>query len=261
MDTPEQKVLVETREHIGLIVINRPDQRNAVDGDVADAIEAALDGFDADDNIFAVVLSGAGEKTFCSGLDLKAFAKEGPKGRYFTAKGGFGGVTQRKLAKPLIVAANGSAYGGGMEIVLAADCIVAAEHATFALSEAKIGLMAGGGGAIRLAKRIPRAIALEMIMTGDSISAQRAYELALINAVTSKEGALEGALAVAERIAKASPVAVRVSREVMLESLEMSDSDAWARSMEGAKVVLRSDDCREGQRAFVEKRAPVWTGH
>jgi Enoyl-CoA hydratase/isomerase len=148
------KVLVERQANVGLIRLNRPEVHNVVDGDVAQAVEAALDEFDADDGVFVVVLTAAGDRAFCAGMDLKAFAREGPRGPYFTEKGGFCGVTRRDLQKPLLVAANGLAVGGGMEIALAADCVVAAEHATFGLAEVKVGLIAGGGGVIRLAKHV-----------------------------------------------------------------------------------------------------------
>jgi enoyl-CoA hydratase/carnithine racemase len=256
----EPKVVVERRDHVGVIRIARPEVRNVVDGEVAEAIEAALDEFDAADEVFAVVLTGTGEKAFCAGMDLKAFAQQGPRGPYFTERGGFGGVTRRDLQKPLVVAANGLAVGGGMEMALAADCVVADERAAFGLAEVKVGLIAGGGGAIRLAKHVPRAVALEMVMTGDPIGARRAYEVGLVNAVTPPGGALDGALELANRIAAASPVAARVSRRLLLETLELGDEESWGRSMDAAKVVLRSEDCREGQRAFLEKRRPVWTG-
>jgi enoyl-CoA hydratase/carnithine racemase len=254
------KVLVDRRGHVGIITINRPEVRNVVDGDVAVGVEGALDDFDADNGIFAVVLTGTGDKAFCAGMDLRAFAKQGPRGPYFTARGGFCGVTQRELAKPLIVAANGSALGGGMEIVLAADCVVADERAKFGLPEPKIGLMAGGGGVIRLGKHVPRAIAMEMVMTGDPVGARRAYEAGLVNEVTGAGLALASALAIAERIAAASPVAVRVSRRLLLQTLGTPEAEAWQLSMEAAREVLRSDDCKEGQRAFAEKRAPAWSG-
>jgi enoyl-CoA hydratase/carnithine racemase len=259
-ETGEPKVVVERRDHVGVIRINRPEVRNVVDGEVAEGVESALDAFDADDEVFVVVLTGTGEKAFCAGMDLRAFAKQGPRGPYFTEKGGFCGVTRRALAKPLVLAANGLAVGGGMEMALAADCIVAEEHAVFGLAEVKVGLIAGGGGAIRLAKHVPRAVALEMVMTGDPIDARRAYEVGLVNAVTPTGGGLDAALALAGRIAAASPIAARVSRGLMLETLELTDEESWKRSMDAARVVLHSDDCKEGQRAFIEKRAPVWSG-
>jgi enoyl-CoA hydratase/carnithine racemase len=257
---PAAKVLVERRGHIGVVTLNRPEVRNVVDGEVAALVEGALDEFDADDDVFVVVLTGAGDKAFCAGLDLRAFAKQGPRGPYFTDRGGFCGVTQREFTKPLVVAANGAALGGGMEIVLAADCVVADEKAQFGLPEPKIGLMAGAGGAIRLGRHVPRAIALEMVMTGDPISARRAYEVGLVNDVAAAGTALDGALAIAERIAAASPVSARVSRRLLLQTLKTSETEAWRLSMEAAREVLRSEDSREGQRAFAERRTPAWTG-
>jgi crotonobetainyl-CoA hydratase len=253
------KVLVDRAGAVGVITINRPDVRNVIDGDVAAAIEAALDSFDVPGSgISAVVLTGAGDRAFSGGMDLKAFAKYGPRGAYFTEKGGFAGIARRQFQKPFVCAVNGAAVGGGMEIALAADCVVASENAIFGLPETKIGLVAAGGGAIRLGRRVPRALALEMAMTGDSIKADRAFAIGLINEVTTVGGALAGAVTLAERIAAASPIAVKVTRQLMLDSLECSEEEAWAKTTDGVRVVLRSEDSKEGPRAFIEKRAPVW---
>jgi crotonobetainyl-CoA hydratase len=258
-DSSSDKVLVDRFGAVGVVTINRPEVRNVIDGDVASAIEAALDSFDEPGSgISAVVLTGSGDRAFSAGMDLKAFAKYGPRGAYFTGKGGFAGITRRKFQKPVVCAVNGAAVGGGMEIVLAADCVVASENAIFGLPETKVGLVAAGGGAIRLGRRVPRALALEMAMTGDSIKADRAYAIGLINELTPVGGALPAAIALAERIAAASPIAVQVTRKLMLDSLESSEEEAWARTTDGVRVVLRSEDSKEGPRAFLEKRAPVW---
>ncbi|HYH48982.1 MAG TPA: enoyl-CoA hydratase-related protein, partial [Acidimicrobiia bacterium] len=160
------KVLTERVGHVAVITINRAEVFNCVDNDVSAGIEAALDALEADDAIWAIVFTGAGERAFCSGMDLKAFAKLGKEARIFTERGGFAGVTHRKLTKPTIAAVNGVALGGGLEIALACDLVVAAENARFGLPEVKVGLVAAAGGMIRLPQRVPRALALEMGMTG-----------------------------------------------------------------------------------------------
>ncbi|MEW6475817.1 MAG: crotonase/enoyl-CoA hydratase family protein [Actinomycetota bacterium] len=252
------KVLTERVGHGGVITINRPEVFNCVDDDVSAGIEAALDEFEARDDIWVIVLTGAGDKAFCSGMDLKAFNTLGPKAKIFTDRGGFAGVTHRKLTKPTIAAVNGVALGGGLEIALACDLVVAAEHARLGLPEVKVGLVAAAGGITRLAKRIPRALALEMGMTGEPIDAARAFEAGLVNRICERGKALEEALALAESICAASPVAVRQTRSVMLASLEVSDDDAWPLARAAAKAALKSEDLKEGQRAFAEKRPPEW---
>lgn len=253
-------VVVTRESHVGVVRINRPAALNAINGQVATAVEAALDDFEADPGIRAIVLTGTGDRAFCAGTDLKALAEFGPKGPMFTARGGLCGVTRRPFAKPFLIAVNGLALGGGTEMVLAADCVVADDRATFALVEVKRGMIAGGGGAIRMAKRVPRAIALEMVMSGEPISAQRAYEVGLINRVTPDGGALNGALELAGVIAEASPSAVQLSKRLLLESLDVDEERAWELNMATAKENLRTADCKEGQRAFIEKRSPVWSG-
>src|SRR5487761_1068726 len=208
------EVLTERRGHVELLTINRPEARNAVNRAVALGLDAALDAAALDDDVWVVVLTGAGDKAFSAGMDLKAFATgELP----FTAHG-FGGVTQRDFPKPLIAAANGAALAGGFEILISCDMVVAADHAKFGIPEAARGLVAGGGGLIRLPKRIPLAVAYEMALTADPIDATRAYELGLVNRVVPGERVLEEAVALAERIAKNAPLAVRVSKDVIKRS-------------------------------------------
>jgi enoyl-CoA hydratase/carnithine racemase len=258
MSEAENKVIVQRLEDVGVIRINRPEVRNVIDADVASSIERALDEFEEAPEVRAIVLTGEGDKAFSAGMDLRAFTKLGPRGGFFTEKGGFAGVVQRAFQKPFIVAANGLAMGGGMEIILAADCTVAAQNATFALPEVKVGMHAGGGGVIRLAKRIPRAVALEMVMSGDQIGAERAHQLGLVNTVTPIGGALDVAIAMAQRIAAASPTAVTVSRRLLLDSLNLPEEDGWDLNKAAARVVLKCEDAKEGPRAFMEKRKPVW---
>ncbi len=256
----ESKVLSERSGHVGIIRINRPEVRNCVDDEVSAGIEAALDGYEADDDVWVVVITGTGDEAFCSGMDLKAFARLGPQAKIFTERGGFAGFTHRKHLKPTIAAVNGAALGGGLEIVLACDLATAAEQAQLGIPEVRVGLVAAAGGVTRLAKRVPRSLALEMCMTGEPIGADRAYQAGLVNRLCKRGEALEGALQLAESVCAGSPVAVRQSRSVTYASTAVDDDEAWALSRAAVKVIFRSEDFKEGQRAFAEKRLPEWTG-
>jgi enoyl-CoA hydratase len=192
-------------------------------------------------------------------MDLKAFAS-GEAGEILTARGGFAGIAGRKFPKPLIAAVNGVALAGGFEIVLACDLVVAAEHAAFGIPEVKRGLAAAGGGLIRLARRIPPAIALELALTGESIDAGRALGYGLVNRVVPAGRVVPEALALAELICANAPLAVRVSKELMKRSLDLSEDEAWELNGELTAPVLTSRDALEGAVAFAEKRPPTWTG-
>jgi enoyl-CoA hydratase len=253
------ELLRERRGHVEVLTINRPDQRNAINGAVSSAMSAALDELAEDPEIWVVVLTGAGEKAFSAGMDLKAFSS-GEGAAIIGATGGFAGIAKRDFPKPLIAAVNGSALAGGMEIMLSCDLVVAAEHATFGIPEAKRGLIAGAGGLFRLPKRLPTAIALELAMTGDPIDAQRALALGLINRVVPASSLLDEALALAERIAENAPLAVRYSKEVIRRAGEVSEEEAWKINDAAVAVVFSSADAMEGPIAFAEKRAPNWQG-
>ena len=214
----------------------------------------------ADDaECWVVVITGSGDKAFSAGMDLKAFSS-GEGGDIIGASGGFAGLTTREFAKPIIAAVNGSALAGGFEIMLSCDLVVAAYHATFGIPEAKRGLIAGAGGLIRMPKRLPMAIALELAMTGDPIDAERALALGLVNKVVAPESLLDEALALAERIAANAPLAVRYSKSVMKRAAEVPESEGWAINTEAVGVVFSSADAMEGPVAFAEKRAPNWQG-
>ena len=178
-------VLRERQGRIEILTINRPEARNAVNGAVSKAFTEAFDELENDDDCNVVIVTGAGDKAFCAGMDLKAFAA-GEAGEIMGARGGFGGIAQRDFPKPLIAAVNGSALAGGCEIMLSCDLVVAAEGATFGIPEVKRGLMAAAGGLIRLPKRIPPAIALELALTGDPIDARRALAIGLVNRVVAR---------------------------------------------------------------------------
>ncbi len=208
---------------------------------------------------WVVVVTGSGDKAFSAGMDLKAFSS-GEGGDIIGASGGFAGLTQRDFAKPIIAAVNGSALAGGFEIMLSCDLVVAAEHATFGIPEAKRGLIAGAGGLIRMPKRLPMAIALELAMTGDPIDAARAYQLGLVNKVVPAANLLDETLALADRIAANAPLAVRYSKSVMKRAAEVPEAEGWAINQEAVGVVFSSADAMEGPIAFAEKRPPNWQG-
>jgi enoyl-CoA hydratase len=250
------EVLRERRGHVELLTINRPDARNAINLATALALSAALDDCETDDDVWVVVLTGAGDKAFSAGMDLKAFAA----GEFPITEKGFGGLTQRNFPKPLIAAANGSALAGGFEMMISCDMVVAAEHAVFGIPEASRGLVAGAGGLIRLPKRVPISVAYEMALTADPISAARAYELGLVNHVVHGDVVLDVAIALAERIAKNAPLAVRTSKDVMRRARELDEADAWTINDEAFSMIGRSADAMEGAVAFAEKREPNWQG-
>lgn len=250
-------VHVHHDDRVAVITIDRPDQRNAIDGPTGRALASAFDAAEQDENVWAVVLTGTGDKAFCAGADLRAAATgEGADGLFTEA--GFAGITSREFPKPLIAAVNGSALAGGFEIVLACDLVVAAEHATFGLPEVRWGIVAGAGGLVRLPRRAPLAVTMELVMTGDQIDARRALELGLVNRVVPAGHDVEEALALAQRICTRAPLAVRASKRVARRSAETSERDAWDLNTEVVNEVMRSDDAREGPRAFAEKRAPRW---
>jgi enoyl-CoA hydratase len=246
----------ERRGGVEILTLNRPEARNAMSPELSLAIEGALDEIEADNAVSAVVITGNGP-VFCAGADLKVIASGGGAG-INAPKGGFGGVANRSFPKPIIAAVNGIAVAGGFELVLSCDLVVAAEGASFGLPEAKRGLLAAAGGPIRLAKRVPLATALEIVMTGDSISAQRAFELGLVNRLCPADQVVDEAVALAERIAENSPLAVRVARRLVRESAEMTEADGWKLTYELAGELGRSGDGIEGATAFAEKRKPVW---
>ena len=248
-------VLVEQRGRILVITINRPKAKNAVNKAVAEGLAAAMDRLDGDPGLSVGVLTGAGG-TFCAGMDLKAFAS----GELPMVEGRGMGFTERPPAKPLIAAVEGYALAGGTELALATDLIVAARDSAFGIPEVKRGLVAGGGGLLRLPQRIPSAIAMELALTGEALPAERAHVLGLVNALAEPGHALDEAIALAERITANGPLAVAATKRVIVESRGWSPEEFWAKQNEIIMPVFGSKDAQEGAIAFAEKRSPQWTG-
>ncbi|MFG3168579.1 crotonase/enoyl-CoA hydratase family protein [Streptomyces sp. NPDC048200] len=249
-------VLTSFDDGIAVITINRPEVRNAVNRAVAEAVAAAVDDLDARDDLAVGIISGAGG-TFCAGADLKALAageRSGIPGR------GFCGITETPPAKPLIAAVEGYALGGGTELALACDLIVAADNARFGLPETKRGLIAAGGGLVRMPRKIPATIAMQYALTGDFLGAGRAYDLGMVNELTAAGAALDAALALARRIVANGPLAVRATKQIVTESVGWPADETWARNTAACAPVFASADAKEGARAFAEKRPPRWSG-
>ncbi|MFB6713159.1 MULTISPECIES: crotonase/enoyl-CoA hydratase family protein [unclassified Streptomyces] len=251
-DTPT----VRTEEFDGTLVItiDRPQARNAIDGAAARAVAAALDQLDARDDLLVGILTGAGG-TFSAGMDLKAFATGDTPiipGR------GFAGITRAQITTPLIAAVEGYALGGGTEMALSCDMVVAARDATFGQTEVHYGLVPPEGGLIRLPERIPRNIALELLLTGDPLPAERAERLGLVNHLTEPGQALDQALALATRIARNAPLAVAAVKRCVDQRTSYRDQDAFQEQDQIVAPVLASQDAKEGARAFAEKRSPHW---
>jgi enoyl-CoA hydratase len=250
------EVLVERRGAVQVITINRPDARNALDRAVAEGVAAAVDELDASDELRAGVLTGAGG-TFSSGMDLKAFLRgETPaiEGR------GLCGITRTPPRKPMVAAVEGWAVAGGFELVLACDLVVAGRAARFGVPEVKRSLVAAGGGALLLPKRVPYAVALEMLLTGDPLDAERAYAVGLVNRVVDDGGAVEAAVDLAGVIAANGPLAVAATKRIATSARDWSAEEGWQRQDEITRPVFTSEDAREGAAAFAERRAPVWRG-
>jgi enoyl-CoA hydratase len=253
-------VLYEIRNGIGLLTINRPEARNAVNGEVSLGIAAALDDIDHNNAVSVAILTGSGG-VFCAGADLKAVEesqKTNVRNNIIIKNGGFAGLVRRARKKPLIAAVNGPAVGGGFEIVLACDLVVAAESASFALPEVKRSLLASAGALIRLPRLIGMARAMEMILTGESLSARRAFELGIINRVVPDGMVGETAMQLALAVAANAPLAVQASRQLASRALEHSDLELWREGFALANEILQTEDAKEGRRAFIERREPNW---
>jgi enoyl-CoA hydratase len=249
-------VLTERRDNVLLITLNRPEVRNAVNAALAAGVAGALEELDGDDTLSVGILTGAGG-FFCAGMDLGAFIEgESP---WFGDRG-FAGIAQRASRKPLIAAIEGFAVAGGMEIALACDLIVAAEGAKLGIPEAKRSLVAAGGALLRLPRRMPYHVVMELALTGDPLPAERFHELGLVNRLVEPGSAVDVALELADRIAQNGPLALTASKRILQEQFDWSTAEMWEKQGAIAGPVMSSEDAKEGAGAFKEKRDPVWKG-
>ena len=250
-------ILFEKRGAVALVTMNRPDALNALTAEMVTSLEEVFAEVAKDGSVRAVILTGAGEKSFCPGLDLKEAIPLITSG----ATLGFDDWTKRQLSdvwQPVIAAVNGHCIAGGMELLAGTDLRIAAEHATFGLGEVRWGLIPTGGSHVRLPRQIPWAVAMELLLTGRAIDARRAFGVGLVNEVVPQPKLLETAFEWAERIARNGPLAVRTAKEIAVRALVLEPGFVLEKAL-GARV-LASEDAKEGPRAFAEKRAPRFSG-
>jgi len=257
----EPGALVERRGNVLVITINRPEARNAVNGAVSIAVGDAMEEAQNDPDVRAVVITGAGDKSFCAGADLKAIARRENLYHPDHAEWGFAGYVHHFIDKPTIAAVNGTALGGGTELALASDLVVAHELAQFGLPEVKRGLIAAAGGVFRIMEQLPRKVAMELLLTGEPLTASDAWEWGLINQVVRQGSVLDAALALAARVTVNAPLSVQASKRIAYgadDGVITADEAGWDRTMREMQTLIRSEDAREGPLAFAEKREPVW---
>lgn len=250
-------VKYEKRGHLAIFTLNRPKAMNAVNHVVSQQFEAAMDDFERDDDMWVGIVTSSHPKVFCAGADLKAISSGK---RIETRKGGFAGFVKYPRTKPMIAAVDGYCLAGGFEIAMTCDFIVASRKSKFGLPEVKRSLVAAAGGLFRLPQKLPRAVALEILLTGDPMEAEKLRAFGLVNEVVENGFALEAAIRFAKRILVNAPLAVREAKACVDEMRGMSEEDAFDRSTEGMMNLMQTPDFREGPRAFIEKRAPRWTG-
>jgi len=253
-------VLFELVEpHIALVTLNRPEARNAVNGAVATALESIVERIEQDPEIWAAILTGAGPHAFCAGADLKEVSS-GRSTTISTEKGGFAGFVRAERTKLWIAAAQGHALAGGLELLLACDLAVVAETATLGLPEVKRSLVAAAGGVFRLPRALPKAIALQMIATGEPIPAARAAHFGLVNEVVPAAEVRSSALALARKVCANAPIAVRESLAIARQAADLDQDALWELSRAAGQRIRQTEDFQEGPRAFVGKRPPRWVG-
>lgn len=258
-----QTVLFEKVKRTAIITLNRPEVMNAVNSQLCQEAGAALEEFAQDPELWVAIITGAGERAFCAGADLKKVASGQYKITEEMTKWGFAGLVKHFVPKPVIAAVNGFALGGGTEIALACDLIVASEKATFGLPEVKRGIIAAAGGLLRLPRQIPLKIAMQLVLTGDQLSAVDAYRWGLVNQVVPHGEVMAAGLVLAEKICENAPVAVSASKQVIYQGLDAAldfPGEAWAINKKFAAQVMATEDASEGTRAFAEKRRPIWKG-
>ena len=260
-ETGQPAVLVERRDNVMVITINRPEARNAVNSAVSVGVGDALEEAQHDPDVRAVVVTGAGDKSFCAGADLKAIARR--ENLYHPDHGewGFAGYVHHFIDKPTIAAVNGTALGGGTELALASDLVVADERAKFGLPEVKRGLIAAAGGVFRIVNQLPRKVGMELLLTGEPLTASDAYEWGLINQVVTGGSVVDAALALAARVTVNAPLSVQASKRIAYgvdDGVITADEAGWERTVREMRTLIRSEDAREGPLAFAEKREPVW---
>ena len=251
-------VEIETEGHLAIITLNRPEARNAINGEMASTMEACLDEYEDNAELWCAILRAEGT-VFSAGADLKEVSA-GNGASLATRKGGFAGITRRDRTKPLIAAIQGTAVAGGCEISLSCDLIVASTETVFGLAEVKRSLAAGAGGLFRLPRALGMATAMEVIMTGEPIPAQRAYELGMVNKVVEPDKVMAEARNLADRVLRNAPLAVFASREVAARAFMDNDEDLWRASGDAMRSLAGTEDYKEGPLAFIEKREPVWKG-
>ena len=253
-------VLTEIRDRTLIITLNRPEVRNAVNGDIAMGVEAAIDQLEGDDDLFVGIITGSGP-VFCSGADLKVLAQSAP-GQLpsITKRGHLAGFVNRERTKPVIAAVNGPAVAGGFEIVLACDLVVASTTAVFGLPEAKRSLVAYAGGVFRSPRALPLNVAMEIALTGEPLDVERAYSLGFVNRIAEPSRVLDEALDLANVIAANAPLVVREIRQIVRGAVHHDDRAQFVAAREASRRIEQTEDFLEGPRAFVEKRPPVWKG-